>query len=103
MLRPIELLFLVKKYDVLIIALLFSIGVAFLVSKIAQRKAKSSRGHIPGRLGLPFIGETISFLSATNSTKGCYDFIRLRRIWLVNIPLLISGNILMGVFHLQDN
>ncbi|KAG7969744.1 hypothetical protein I3843_07G047300 [Carya illinoinensis] len=36
-------------------------------------------GGIPGRLGLPFLGETISFLSATNSTRGCYDFVRLRR------------------------
>ncbi|XP_024174111.1 cytochrome P450 716B1 [Rosa chinensis] len=77
-----EFLFLVKKYyDVLIVALLFSIGVAFFVSKLAWRKVTSSRGHIPGRLGLPFIGETISFLSAMNSTRGCYDFVRRRRIW----------------------
>ncbi|KAM5572786.1 cytochrome P450 716B1 [Rosa sericea] len=77
----LEFLFLVKKYyDVLIVALLFSIGVAFFVSKLAWRKV-TSRGHIPGRLGLPFIGETISFLSAMNSTRGCYDFVRLRRLW----------------------
>ncbi|XP_024183516.1 cytochrome P450 716B1 [Rosa chinensis] len=77
-----EFLFLVKKYyDILTVALLFSIGVAFFVSKLAWRKVTGSRGHIPGRLGLPFIGETISFMSATNSTRGCYDFIRFRRIW----------------------
>ncbi|XP_004303111.1 PREDICTED: abscisic acid 8'-hydroxylase 1-like [Fragaria vesca subsp. vesca] len=77
-----EFLFLVKKhYDVLIVALLFSIGVAFFVSKLAWRKATaSSRGYIPGRLGLPFIGETVPFLSAVKSTGGCYEFIRLRRI-----------------------
>ncbi|KAL6145072.1 hypothetical protein ACLB2K_055760 [Fragaria x ananassa] len=77
-----EFLFLVKKhYDVLIVALLFSIGVAFFVSKLAWRKATaSSRGYIPGRLGLLFIGETVPFLSAVKSTGGCYEFIRLRRI-----------------------
>ncbi|KAG6702726.1 hypothetical protein I3842_07G050200, partial [Carya illinoinensis] len=45
----------------------------------AWRKVFTEKGGIPGRLGLPFLRETISFLSATNSTRGCYDFVRLRR------------------------
>ncbi|KAL6273984.1 hypothetical protein ACE6H2_024676 [Prunus campanulata] len=81
-----ELLFLVRNYyDVFIVAV-FSIGLTFLVSKIAWRSldmtTTSSRGGgIPGRLGLPFVGETVSLLSATSSIKGCYEFVRLRRIW----------------------
>ncbi|KAG2696201.1 hypothetical protein I3760_07G047700 [Carya illinoinensis] len=50
----------------------------YYVSK-AWRKVFTEKGGIPGRLGLPFLRETISFLSATNSTRGCYDFVRLRR------------------------
>ncbi|KAI3989226.1 hypothetical protein MKX01_033262 [Papaver californicum] len=34
----------------------------------------------PGSLGFPFIGETIQFLSANNSTKGFYDFVLSRRL-----------------------
>ncbi|KAM5576087.1 abscisic acid 8'-hydroxylase 3 [Rosa sericea] len=76
------LLFLVQKhYETFILAVL-SIGVIFLVPKFGWKTvAISYRGHIRGRLGLPFIGETFSFLSATDSTKGCYEFVRLRRQW----------------------
>ncbi|KAI5319616.1 hypothetical protein L3X38_039324 [Prunus dulcis] len=80
------LLFLVRNYyDVFIVAV-FSIGVTFLVSKIAWRSLDMTTtsyrgGGIPGRLGLPFVGETLSLLSATSSIKGCYEFVRLRRIW----------------------
>ncbi|XP_024181556.1 abscisic acid 8'-hydroxylase 3 [Rosa chinensis] len=76
------LLFLAQKhYETFILAVL-SIGVIFLVPKFGWKTvAISYRGHIRGRLGLPFIGETFSLLSATNSTKGCYEFVRLRRQW----------------------
>ncbi|KAK7262887.1 hypothetical protein RJT34_30468 [Clitoria ternatea] len=66
-------------YDMIVIAL-FSIGVTYLASK-AWKRVTNNREDIPGRLGLPFIGETFSFLSASNSTRGCYDFVRLRRFW----------------------
>ena len=78
-----EMLLLLAKnhYDIIIVTVL-SIGVTFFVSK-AWRRVTSEKSDIPGRLGLPYLGETISFLSATNSTRGCYDFVRLRRQWLV--------------------
>ncbi|XP_062143536.1 abscisic acid 8'-hydroxylase 1-like [Alnus glutinosa] len=81
-----ELLFLVLNcYDIISVAVL-CVGAIFFVSKAwSWRRFVSTekKGHeIPaGRLGLPFLGETFSFLSATNSTRGCYDFVRLRRLW----------------------
>ncbi|RDX60588.1 Abscisic acid 8'-hydroxylase 3, partial [Mucuna pruriens] len=75
-----EVLLVVQNYyDITVIAL-FSIGVTYLASKAWKIRATNNREGIPGRLGLPFIGETFSFLSATNSTRGCYDFVRLRRL-----------------------
>ncbi|RZB60917.1 Cytochrome P450 716B1 isoform B [Glycine soja] len=77
-----EVLLVVQKYyyDLIMVAL-FTIGVTYLASKAWKRATTNNREEIPGRLGLPFIGETFSFLSATNSTRGCYDFVRLRRLW----------------------
>nr|KYP43762.1 Cytochrome P450 716B1 family [Cajanus cajan] len=75
-----EVLLIVQNYYDIIVVALFSIGVTYFASK-AWKRATNNREGIPGRLGLPFIGETFSFLSATNSTRGCYDFVRLRRLW----------------------
>ncbi|XP_059437427.1 abscisic acid 8'-hydroxylase 2-like [Corylus avellana] len=76
-----ELLFLVWNYsDIITTVAVVSIGVTFFVSK-AWSWRREKLDQIPGRLGLPFLGETISFLLATNSTRGCYDFVRLRRLW----------------------
>ncbi|XP_061360988.1 3beta,22alpha-dihydroxysteroid 3-dehydrogenase-like [Gastrolobium bilobum] len=75
-----DLVFLVQNYYDIIVVALLSIGVAYFIPK-AWKRTRNNGEDIPGRLGLPFIGETFSFLSATNSTRGCYDFIRLRRLW----------------------
>ncbi|KAD7117631.1 hypothetical protein E3N88_04899 [Mikania micrantha] len=63
-----------NNYDI-ILALLISGFVTSFLTKTLKKPCHA----IPGRLGLPLVGETFSFLSATNSTKGCYDFVRHRR------------------------
>ncbi|EEF38073.1 Ent-kaurenoic acid oxidase, putative [Ricinus communis] len=76
-----ELLFLAQnKYDIVMVAL-FSIAVFAVLKAWRKKITTSNKEDIPGGLGLPFVGETLSFLSATNSTRGCYDFVRLRRKW----------------------
>ncbi|XP_058760789.1 abscisic acid 8'-hydroxylase 1-like [Vicia villosa] len=75
-----KLVMVVQNYYDIIMVLFLSIGLTYLASR-AWKKATSKREDIPGRLGLPLIGETFSFLSANNSTRGCYDFVRLRRLW----------------------
>ncbi|KAJ7953044.1 Cytochrome P450 family protein [Quillaja saponaria] len=75
-----ELLFLVQSYHQVFMVAMFAIVVTFFVSKACKRVIPE-KSDIPGRLGIPFLGETFSFLSATNSTKGCYNFVRLRRLW----------------------
>ncbi|XP_045829827.1 cytochrome P450 90A1-like [Trifolium pratense] len=75
-----ELAFVGQNYYDITIVLFISIGLTYFASR-AWKRAKTNREDIPGRLGLPLIGETFSFLSATNSTRGCYDFVRLRRLW----------------------
>ncbi|XP_010029756.2 cytochrome P450 90A1 isoform X1 [Eucalyptus grandis] len=75
-----ELIFFVRSYYDVLFAVLVSVGFMFYFSAKAK-KISGERDHIPGRLGVPFVGETFSFLSATNSTKGCYEFVRLRRLW----------------------
>lgn len=58
--------------------ILVAIAARILLLKWVEREAEEK---IPGKLGfIPFLGETFSFLAATNSTKGCYDFVRQRRL-----------------------
>ncbi|WVZ24268.1 hypothetical protein V8G54_002812 [Vigna mungo] len=76
-----EVLLVVQNCYHIILVALFTIGVTYFASKAWKRATTNHREEIPGRLGLPFIGETLAFLSATNSTRGCYDFVRLRRLW----------------------
>lgn len=73
-----EPIFQVWNYYGVIITALASVGITLFVST-AWRNVFTEKGGFFGRLGLPFLGKTISFLSATNSTRGCYDFVRLRR------------------------
>lgn len=75
-----KLVLVVQNYYDIILVLFLSIGLTYLASR-AWKRATNNREDIPGRLGLPLIGETFSLLSATNSTRGCYDFVRLRRLW----------------------
>lgn len=92
-----------NNYDVMLLVIaVFSITITYLLStprrRIHIRNGESDAAapggsgsrDIPGRLGVPFIGETFSFLKATNSTKGCYDFVRLRRSWSVDPLLFLS-------------
>ncbi|KAA8528668.1 hypothetical protein F0562_036023 [Nyssa sinensis] len=37
-------------------------------------------GIPPGNRGLPWVGETLHFMAAINSSKGFYDFVRIRRL-----------------------
>lgn len=56
------------------------IGISLAVLVLTWLSTSTRRkGEIPGKLGIPFLGQTLAFLAATNSTKGCYDFVRLRR------------------------
>lgn len=76
-----ELLLLVKSnnYGIMLASLLVIIVTLFIFKQF--RRGTGGNAAIPGRLGLPFLGETLAFLSATNSTKGCYNFVKLRRLW----------------------
>ncbi|KAG1342818.1 abscisic acid 8'-hydroxylase 3-like [Cocos nucifera] len=58
----------------------FSVVLSLMVYK-AWRSSTCKKREVPGKLGLPYLGETLAFLSATNSTKGCYAFVRKRRQW----------------------
>lgn len=82
LLLPMEdiLLLVTKYYDILLVSILVISITVFYLSKVSRR-AKDAKSCIPGSLGLPFVGETFALLSATNSVKGCYDFVRLRREW----------------------
>ncbi|KAL3527135.1 hypothetical protein ACH5RR_011791 [Cinchona calisaya] len=71
------LVFLMVNYHDIILVSVLALGVAFFLS----RGTTGEKSGIPGRLGIPYLGETLSFLLATNSYKGCYDFVRLRRSW----------------------
>ncbi|GKV29612.1 hypothetical protein SLEP1_g38519 [Rubroshorea leprosula] len=75
-----ELLLLAQNHYVLILIAVICIGLTCFLLK-GPRRVSSNKPHIPGRLGLPFLGETFSLMSATNSTKGCYEFVRRRRLW----------------------
>ncbi|XP_055961508.1 abscisic acid 8'-hydroxylase 3-like [Mercurialis annua] len=77
--EELDLLVFWKNYDTIVIGLTLLIAINYAIWK-AWRSDKKS-GGVMGRVGFPVVGETFSFLSATNSSKGCYEFVRLRRLW----------------------
>ncbi|XP_024974879.1 abscisic acid 8'-hydroxylase 1-like [Cynara cardunculus var. scolymus] len=64
-----------NNYAIILVALFLGFLTPFLIKKLTK-----SSDAIPGWLGFPLIGETFSLLSAANSYKGCYDFVRCRRL-----------------------
>lgn len=48
--------------------------------KLLCNNYNSSVGIPPGSGGLPFVGETLQFMAAINSSKGVYEFVRVRRL-----------------------
>ncbi|KVI02834.1 cytochrome P450 [Cynara cardunculus var. scolymus] len=82
-----ELFFFVKNNHDIILAVLLS----GLITRLLTTKLRKSSDAIPGRLGLPLVGETFSFLSATNSDKGCYDFVRAKTILTNDFQLFNKG------------
>nr|AFK39117.1 unknown [Lotus japonicus] len=48
--------------------------------KLLCNNYNSSVGIPPGSGGLPFVGETLQFTAAINSSKGVYEFVRVRRL-----------------------
>ena len=51
-----------------------------LVKRLKYHNRESTYDIPPGSRGLPFIGETIQFMAAINSSKGFYDFVQVRRL-----------------------
>ncbi|CAI9754194.1 unnamed protein product [Fraxinus pennsylvanica] len=67
------------QHVILACVLAMAIGMAIFLSLLGKGEGTRRKECIPGKLGIPFLGETFSFLGATNSTKGCYDFVKQRR------------------------
>ncbi|KAK4368077.1 hypothetical protein RND71_011869 [Anisodus tanguticus] len=74
-----NILRLVSKYYDILLASILVISITALYLSMVSRRSKDAKSYIPGSLGIPFVGETFALISATNSVKGCYDFVRLRR------------------------
>ncbi|XP_073000183.1 abscisic acid 8'-hydroxylase 2 isoform X4 [Typha latifolia] len=66
--------------------LLFLALLTYLVREALKSLANGSRMrrvscYPPGSSGLPWIGETVAFIAASNSSKGFYEFVRTRHLW----------------------
>lgn len=69
----------------LVLVLAFGILVLLIckiLNKLQYYHNRESTADIPpGSRGLPLIGETLQFMAAINSSKGFYEFVRIRRLW----------------------
>ncbi|KAG9449705.1 hypothetical protein H6P81_009670 [Aristolochia fimbriata] len=64
----------------LLLLLLLAYCTTLLLVKMISRVRDSRAGEPPGSRGFPLIGETLSFIAANNSSKGFYEFVRIRRL-----------------------
>lgn len=52
-----------------------------IVRTLQSHDQESTADIPPGSRGLPLIGETLQFMAAIKSSKGFYEFVRIRRLW----------------------
>lgn len=78
--EDVQILMMKDQYSSIIVPSLIGVVAVVLLRWLLTRRFESRKTEIPGKLGLPLLGETFSFLAAANSTRGCYDFVRQRRL-----------------------
>ncbi|KAJ0087315.1 hypothetical protein Patl1_09187 [Pistacia atlantica] len=67
------------EYPCLCFYLVLLVG-SLIILILRYRNIESTANIPPGSQALPLIGETMQFMAAINSSKGFYDFVRVRRI-----------------------
>ncbi|XP_054799334.1 abscisic acid 8'-hydroxylase 4 [Prosopis cineraria] len=67
-------------WGILLVVVVVTIICERVLNLIWYNKSDEATGIPPGNRGLPFVGETLHFMAAINSTQGVYQFVRSRRI-----------------------